>query len=105
NVVPYPVEDAWLTVTEAAAPLAAVPPTTPSGSGLDAHAFQNLGYTAEWFVFAAFAAFMWFKLFRREVEARRDAELGIAPDAPTSASPSSAPESSSGGVTRQAAPA
>jgi cytochrome oxidase assembly protein ShyY1 len=82
NVLPYEVVDAWITVREATAPLAAVPPTAPSGTGLDADAFQNLGYTAEWFVFAAFAVFMWFRLFRREVEARRDAELGLDPAGP-----------------------
>jgi hypothetical protein len=43
-------------------------------------AFQNLGYTGEWFVFAGFVVFMWFRLVRREVEFIRDAELGLAPD-------------------------
>ncbi|MGP3966492.1 SURF1 family protein [Streptomyces sp. 6N223] len=82
NVLPYEVLDAWITVREATPPLAAVPPSAPSGTGLDADAFQNLGYTAEWFAFAAFAVFMWFRLFRREVEARRDAELGLGPPGP-----------------------
>jgi cytochrome oxidase assembly protein ShyY1 len=80
NVLPYEVVDAWITVRDAEAPLAAVPPTAPSGSGLDADAFQNLGYTAEWFVFAGFAVFMWFRLFRRELEAKRDEELGLTPE-------------------------
>ncbi|NJQ08758.1 SURF1 family protein, partial [Streptomyces lonarensis] len=82
NLLPYEVENAWLTVREAEEPMAAVPPVAPSGTGLDIKAFQNLGYTAEWFVFAAFTAFMWFRLFRREVETIRDAELGIHPDGP-----------------------
>jgi cytochrome oxidase assembly protein ShyY1 len=82
NVLPYEVVDGWITVREATPPLVAVPPSAPSGTGLDADAFQNLGYTAEWFVFAAFAVFMWFRLFRREVEARRDAELGLGPPGP-----------------------
>ncbi|NJQ17867.1 SURF1 family protein, partial [Streptomyces bohaiensis] len=82
NLLPYEVENAWLTVREADEPLTAVPPVAPSGTGLDIKAFQNLGYTAEWFVFAAFTAFMWFRLFRREVETIRDAELGIHPDGP-----------------------
>ncbi|MBL1068149.1 SURF1 family protein [Streptomyces sp. 7-21] len=85
NVLPYPVEDAWLTVTEAQAPMATVPGTAPTGTGLDMDAFQNLGYTAEWFVFAAFALFMWYRLFRREVEMQRDAELGLGPEAETGA--------------------
>ncbi|WP_062210091.1 SURF1 family protein [Streptomyces sp. NBRC 109706] len=80
NLLPYPVEDAWITVREPAAPLVAVPATAPSGTGLDLDAFQNLGYTAEWFVFAGFTLFMWFRLFRREVETLRDAELGLTDD-------------------------
>jgi DNA-binding transcriptional regulator of glucitol operon len=58
----------------------AVPATAPADSGLDLKAFQNLGYTGEWFVFAGFVVFMWFRLVRREVEFIRDAELGIVPD-------------------------
>ncbi|MEW5632524.1 SURF1 family protein, partial [Streptomyces hydrogenans] len=49
-----------------------------AGTGLDAKAFQNLGYTAEWFVFAGFVVFMWFRLLRREAEAARDEALGLA---------------------------
>ncbi|MGK5533520.1 SURF1 family protein [Streptomyces sp. URMC 129] len=79
NVLPYDVADAWITVRDADEPMTAVPATAPTGTGLDMDAFQNLGYTAEWFVFAAFAVFMWFRLFRREVESRRDAELGLIP--------------------------
>jgi hypothetical protein len=60
----------------------AVPATAPQNSGLDLKAFQNLGYTGEWFVFAGFVVFMWFRLLRREVEFARDAELGLAPDEP-----------------------
>ncbi|WP_103502635.1 MULTISPECIES: SURF1 family protein [unclassified Streptomyces] len=82
NLLPYDVENAWMTVREVEEPLTAVPPVAPSGTGLDIKAFQNLGYTAEWFVFAAFTVFMWFRLFRREVETVRDAELGIHPDGP-----------------------
>ncbi|RKN10193.1 SURF1 family protein [Streptomyces radicis] len=79
NVLPYPVADVWITVRDAEAPLTPVPAEAPTGTGLDMDAFQNLGYTAEWFVFAAFAVFMWFRLFRREVETQRDAELGLHP--------------------------
>jgi hypothetical protein len=58
----------------------AVPPSAPANTGLDLKAFQNLGYTGEWFVFAGFVVFMWFRLLRREVEFVRDAELGLLPD-------------------------
>ncbi|MFB8350170.1 SURF1 family protein [Streptomyces niveus] len=78
NLVPYDVYDAWVTVTEPdAAGLTPVPPQAPQGSGLDLKAFQNLGYTGEWFVFVAFLLFMWFRLFRRETEAVRDRALGL----------------------------
>lgn len=82
NIVPYEVYDGWITLTDAQAPLRAVPPAAAEGSGLDLKAFQNLGYTGEWFVFAGFVVFMWFRLFRREAEAARDAALGIFPEPP-----------------------
>ncbi|GAA2429820.1 SURF1 family protein [Streptomyces macrosporus] len=88
NEVPYDVHNAWITVQETREPLKAVPPVAPEGSGLDAKAFQNLGYTAQWFVFAGFALFMWYRLFRREVETARDLALGIEPaPAPTPGAP------------------
>ncbi|WP_078900377.1 SURF1 family protein [Streptomyces sp. SBT349] len=87
NVLPYEVSDVWITVRDAEEPMTAVPATAPTGTGLDMDAFQNLGYTAEWFVFAAFAVFMWARLFRREVETRRDAELGLLPAAPADRRP------------------
>ncbi|MEU6113714.1 SURF1 family protein [Streptomyces sp. NPDC047117] len=114
NIVPYDVYDAWITVSDAQAPLKAVPPAAAEGSGLDLKAFQNLGYTGEWFVFAGFVIFMWFRLFRRESEAARDAALGIptdelggpagGPGAPTPGSdlppsgPDTAPEGESAGA-------
>ncbi|MFZ3569705.1 SURF1 family protein [Streptomyces sp. BH097] len=78
NLVPYDVYDGWVTLDKADSGMTAVPATAPEGSGLDLKAFQNLGYTGEWFVFAGFVVFMWFRLVRREAEALRDAELGIA---------------------------
>ncbi|RDS66883.1 SURF1 family protein [Streptomyces sp. M7] len=81
NLVPYDVYDAWITLTKADSGMKAVPVATVNDSGLDLKAFQNLGYTGEWFVFAGFVVFMWFRLLRREVEAARDAELGLLPDA------------------------
>ncbi|MFR9672898.1 SURF1 family protein [Streptomyces sp. TR06-5] len=81
NVVPYDVRDAWISVQQPQRPLRPVPPIAPAGTGLDMQAFQNLGYTAEWFAFAGFVVFMWFRLFRRDVETARDTALGIAPGA------------------------
>ncbi|MCX5255561.1 SURF1 family protein [Streptomyces canus] len=80
NLVPYGVYDAWVTLNTGDSGMNAVPATAPADSGLDLKAFQNLGYTGEWFVFAGFVVFMWFRLLRREVEFIRDAELGILPD-------------------------
>ncbi|MFF5975266.1 SURF1 family protein [Streptomyces sp. NPDC012769] len=77
NVVSDDVYDAWITLTDSPAGLTPVPATAAAGTGLDVKAFQNLGYTAEWFVFAGFVVFMWFRLFRREAEASRDAALGL----------------------------
>ncbi|SDK49401.1 SURF1 family protein [Streptomyces indicus] len=85
NLVPYDVYDAWITADRAADGLRPVPPKAAQGTGLDLKAFQNLGYTGEWFIFAGFVLFMWFRLFRREVEFARDAELGLAPSDETAA--------------------
>ncbi|MDT0380237.1 SURF1 family protein [Streptomyces sp. DSM 42041] len=83
NVVPYDVRDAWITVQRPEAPLRPVPPVAAAGTGLDLQAFQNLGYTAEWFAFVGFVLFMWFRLFRRDAELARDAALGLPPEDPT----------------------
>jgi len=80
NLVPYRVYDAWITLEHADSGMKAVPATAPSNTGLDLKAFQNLGYTGEWFVFAGFVVFMWFRLLRREVEFARDAALGLVPE-------------------------
>ncbi|MFG3112967.1 SURF1 family protein [Streptomyces sp. NPDC048197] len=81
NIAPYDVYDAWITLTDPQAPLQPVPPAAAEGSGLDLKAFQNLGYTGEWFVFAGFVVFMWFRLFRRDSETAKDAALGLLPEA------------------------
>ncbi|MCC5032224.1 SURF1 family protein [Streptomyces sp. WAC 00631] len=83
NVVPDDVHNAWITLTEGSDGLRPVPPAVAQNTGLDLKAFQNLGYTGEWFVFAGFVLFMWFRLFRREVETQRDLALGLVPAAPT----------------------
>ncbi|MFE0701875.1 SURF1 family protein [Streptomyces sp. NPDC058872] len=77
NLVTDDVYDAWITLTDSPAGLTPVPAVAAAGTGLDAKAFQNLGYTAEWFVFAGFVVFMWFRLVRREAEASRDEALGL----------------------------
>lgn len=83
NLVPYHLYDAWITLDKGDSGMKAVPATAPANTGLDLKAFQNLGYTGEWFVFAGFVVFMWFRLLRREVEFARDAELGLVPDTDT----------------------
>lgn len=79
NLVPYDVYDAYVTLNRGDSGMKAVPISETQDSGLDLKAFQNLGYTAEWFAFVGFVLFMWFRLLRREVELARDAELGLAP--------------------------
>lgn len=87
NVVPYDLYDAWITLDTADPGMTAVPAAAAADTGLDLKAFQNLGYTGEWFVFAGFVVFMWFRLLRREVEFARDAELGILPEEPATVLP------------------
>ncbi|MCX4787706.1 MULTISPECIES: SURF1 family protein [unclassified Streptomyces] len=117
NLVPYDVYDAWVTLqdTGAAGALRPVPAAAPQGTGLDLKAFQNLGYTGEWFVFAGFVLFMWFRLLRREAEAARDLKLGLVADTDGVAGPDAAagpdggaaagPSAKSGAVTRPVDPA
>ncbi|MFH0243176.1 SURF1 family protein [Streptomyces sp. HK10] len=99
NLVPYEVYDAWITVQRAQGPMEAVPPVAAAGTGLDLKAFQNLGYTAQWFVFAGFVVFMWYRLFRRETEAARDLALGIeAPTGPSAEPPPVREETAAAGA-------
>ncbi|WP_306332797.1 SURF1 family protein [Streptomyces sp. KL118A] len=96
NLVRDDVYDAWITLDKADSGMKAVPATAPNNTGLDLKAFQNLGYTGEWFVFAGFVIFMWFRLFRREAEFARDARLGLLPDpAATPDAPAAAPDAES----------
>jgi cytochrome oxidase assembly protein ShyY1 len=97
NVVPYDVYNAWITVrtTPAGTALKPVPPAQPDNSGLDVKAFQNLGYTGEWFVFAGFVVFMWFRFFRRDVELAKDAALGLVPEPGSRPHTETAPDSQS----------
>ncbi|GBQ04299.1 hypothetical protein SSP531S_57930 [Streptomyces spongiicola] len=79
NLVPADVYDAWITLTTAPEGMRPVPAAAPQGSGLDLKAFQNLGYTLEWFAFAGFVLFMWFRFVRREAETAKDQALGLDP--------------------------
>jgi cytochrome oxidase assembly protein ShyY1 len=91
NLVPYDVYDAWVTLDKADSGMTAVPAAATRDTGLDLKAFQNLGYTGEWFVFAGFVVFMWFRLLRREAEFVRDAELGLLPDGDAAEGPNEGP--------------
>ncbi|MFD7907248.1 SURF1 family protein [Kitasatospora sp. NPDC059722] len=72
--------DGWVAADTAPAGLTEVPTVQPQGGdGLTLRAFQNLGYTLEWFVFAGFVVFMWYRLLRREAEAEQDRALGLDP--------------------------
>ncbi|WP_030060027.1 MULTISPECIES: SURF1 family protein [Streptomyces] len=72
--------DGWVAADEAPAGLTSVPTVQPQGGdGLTLRAFQNLGYTLEWFVFGGFVVFMWYRLLRREAEAEQDRALGLDP--------------------------
>lgn len=82
NRVPDAVHDGWITLMKADGGMVPVPPKMVDGGGLDLKAFQNLGYTGEWFAFSAFVIFMWFRLFRRETEEARDRALGLTETAP-----------------------
>ncbi|MGE7436491.1 MULTISPECIES: SURF1 family protein [Kitasatospora] len=80
NVLPYRSYDGWVAADAAPGGLTAVPTVQPQGGdGLSLRAFQNLGYTLEWFVFAGFVVFMWFRLVRREAELLQDRALGLDP--------------------------
>ncbi|WP_371617115.1 SURF1 family protein [Streptomyces sp. NBC_00454] len=92
NIVPYGLYDAWLTVQTPADGMLPVPAQAPVNTGLDLKAFQNLGYTGEWFVFAAFVLFMWFRLYRREVETLRDAEAGLLEEPEPGPGPAEQPQ-------------
>lgn len=87
NVVDERVSTAWITLFEADGGMLPVPAEVPQGSGLDLKAFQNLGYTAQWFVFAGFVIFMWYRLFRREAEVARDMALGLTSPDPEGSGP------------------
>nr|WP_223243086.1 SURF1 family protein [Streptomyces sp. CBMA123] len=72
--------DGWVAADQVPAGLTAVPTVQPQGGdGLTLRAFQNLGYTLEWFVFAGFVVFMWFRLMRQTAEAEQDRALGLDP--------------------------
>jgi cytochrome oxidase assembly protein ShyY1 len=78
NLLPYSVYDGWVALDEGTGGLTPVPTYQPTGgAGLTLRAFQNLGYTLQWFVFAGFVVFMWARFVRRELELARDRDLGL----------------------------
>ncbi|MBC3842988.1 SURF1 family protein [Streptacidiphilus sp. 4-A2] len=80
NILPYSIYNGWIALDADSTGLVPVPTyQAAEGDGLTLEAFQNLGYTCQWFVFAGFAVFMWFRLVRREAEVVRDRRLGITP--------------------------
>ncbi|MFF2118549.1 SURF1 family protein [Kitasatospora sp. NPDC058184] len=82
NLLPYPVYDGWVAADAAPAGLTPVADLRQQdGNGLTLRAFQNLGYTLEWFVFAGFVVFMGFRLALREAEVARDRALGLTESA------------------------
>lgn len=91
NVLPYRLYVGYVALTAQepadAAGLVPVPPAeTQKSSGISGRAWQNLGYTAQWFVFAGASVFLWWRVVRREIEERQEAEetralreLGLEP--------------------------
>ncbi|MDF2093826.1 SURF1 family protein [Knoellia sp. 3-2P3] len=61
-----------------AAPLERVPPPRIGEAGLS---WRNAAYALQWWIFAAFAAYMWFRMVRDDAERdRREAEPVTAPE-------------------------
>ena len=81
NLLPYSVYDGWVALDRGSASTAGLTPVPTyqptGGAGLTLRAFQNLGYTLQWFVFAGFVVFMWARFVRRELEVARDRDLGL----------------------------
>ncbi|MEY9870642.1 cytochrome oxidase assembly protein ShyY1 [Streptacidiphilus sp. MAP12-33] len=86
NALPYTVWNGWASLDANAPGTAGLSPlpysaanAASSGGGLSLQAIQNLGYVGQWFVFAGFVVFMWFRFVRREIETQRDRLLGLEP--------------------------
>ncbi|GJF34695.1 hypothetical protein KNE206_73950 [Kitasatospora sp. NE20-6] len=78
NILPYAVHDGWVAADTAPTGLMSLASLQPrSGDGLNLRAFQSLGYTLEWFVFAGFVAFMGFRPARHEAEAAEGRAFGL----------------------------
>ncbi|WP_436787903.1 SURF1 family protein [Yinghuangia sp. YIM S10712] len=83
NVLPYRLYDGYVALTAQdpadASGLVPVPPAkTQKSGGISGRAWQNLGYTAQWFVFAGASVFLWWRVVRREIEERDEAEQARA---------------------------
>jgi cytochrome oxidase assembly protein ShyY1 len=85
NALPYTVWNGYASLDPGATgtagltpvPYSAASAADSSGGGLSLQAIQNLGYVGQWFVFAGFVVFMWFRFVRREIETQRDKALGL----------------------------
>jgi cytochrome oxidase assembly protein ShyY1 len=88
NLWQPPLYTAYLAVSDPApaAPLRAVPASTPS-SGF---ALQNLSYALQWWLFAGFAVFFWWRQVRDAHERRHEDETP-KPTAPATATSTTAP--------------
>lgn len=83
NVLPYELFDGYVALTAQdpadTSGLVPVPPAKAQKSGgVSGRAWQNLGYTAQWFVFAGASVFLWWRVVRREIEERQEAEEAAA---------------------------
>lgn len=79
----FPLFTGYVVATSPLTPgLAAVPPVASGGGGL---AWQNLSYALQWWLFALFGLFLWFRLVRDDhrglLRKKPDADPDAAPDA------------------------
>ncbi len=70
------------------APLERVPPPTVGEGGLQ---WRNAAYALQWWIFAAFAAYMWFRMVRDDAERDRREAVPVTAQAQAEA-PTGAPE-------------
>lgn len=64
-----PIYNAYLVLAQADGEMTTVPRPELDGQGVD---LRNLGYAIEWFVFGAFALWVWYRLVRDEARNLRD---------------------------------
>ncbi|MEZ0492681.1 SURF1 family protein [Kineococcus sp. TBRC 1896] len=79
NRVEYPVANAYVTDSAPAAGLEAVPPADP-GQATRRLDWRNLAYAGQWWVFALFAAVIWFRALRDERRGTGEDDPGPPPE-------------------------